>query len=120
MYKTLFLSPVIPSTNVAQTVLYFQNVLRFELQHDYGYYAILSSGNLTLHIINAGGEPPQMSVYMEVNDIEELWNMVKDKVNMATTRAPFDQPYMMREVHLTVPFTGTLLMIGQNIEVPAI
>jgi hypothetical protein len=36
--------------------------------------------NLTIHILPAGQDIGQMEFYMEVDDIDGLWSLIKDKV----------------------------------------
>jgi hypothetical protein len=40
---------------------------------------------------------------------------MKDKLGDMKVREPFDQDYGMREIHINVPETKTLLFIGQEI-----
>ena len=40
---------------------------------------------------------------------------MKDKVTGLKVREPFDREYGMRELHLEIPYTKTLLFIGQPI-----
>jgi hypothetical protein len=40
---------------------------------------------------------------------------MKDKLEDMKVREPFDQEYGMREIHIIVPGTKTLIFIGQEI-----
>lgn len=40
---------------------------------------------------------------------------MKDKLNGMKVREPFDREYGMREVHVIIPETKTLMFIGQEI-----
>ena len=54
MYKTLFISPMIPSYNIKETVNFFVgpvSILKYYMEGD---YAIVYKDNLTIHILNAG------------------------------------------------------------------
>lgn len=115
MYKALYLSPMIPSFNIAGTVDFFRNVFEFNVVKDETNYVILEKDNLTLHILNAGENTGEMSFYFEVDKIDELWDSVKDKIQNIRVRKPFDREYGMREFHIDVPNTETLMFVGQKI-----
>jgi hypothetical protein len=55
-----------------------------------------------------------MEFYLEVDDIDSLWTSIKDKVEGLRVREPFDRDYGMREIHIEIPHTKTLLFVGQN------
>lgn len=116
MYKALFLSPMIPSFNMPATFRFFKEVLAFTAEMETPQYAILSKDGLTVHILPAGHDIGQMEFYLEVNDVDQLWAAIKDKVAGLRVREPFDREYGMREIHLEIPETKTLLFIGQEIK----
>lgn len=116
MYRALFLSPMIPSSNMPETARFFREVLGFAAVMDTPEYAIYQKDNLTIHILPAGKEIGQMEFYMEVDDVDGLWASIRDKVKGFKVREPFDRDYGTREVHIEVPQTNTLLFIGQAIE----
>lgn len=111
MYKALHLSPMIPSYNVAETAAFFKNLLGFSTIME-GNYTILQKDQLTIHILPAG-DIGEMEFYLEVDDVEAVWNNIKDKLADTKVKAPFNQPYGIREIHVIVPHTKTLLFIGQ-------
>ncbi len=106
---------MIPSFNIAETVSFFTNLLDFKVRRDDKTYVILYKDNSTLHILRAGSDIGEMEFYFEVDDIEKVWNNMKDKLDEIKFKAPFDQEYGMREVHLIIPATKTLMFIGQAI-----
>ena len=116
MSRTLAISPMIPSFNMPETARFFREALGFAALMDTPEYAIYQKDNLTIHILPAGKEIGQMELYMEVDDVDGLWASIEDKVQRLKVRAPFDRDYGMREVHIEVPQTNTLLFIGQTIE----
>lgn len=116
MYKTLYLSPMIPSFNMRETARFFRDILSFATVMDTPQYAICQKDNLTIHILPAGKDIGQMEFYMEVDDLDGLWASIEDKVKGLKVREPFDQDYGMREIHIEIPQTNTLLFIGQVIE----
>lgn len=112
MYKALYLSPMIPSFDLKKTSEFFTGMLGFETYMDSDTYKILHKNNLTIHILRAGEDIGQMEFYMEIDKIDELWLSIKDKTDGLKIRAPFDREYGMREIHIEVPSTNTLLFIG--------
>ncbi|MBV6439398.1 MAG: hypothetical protein DYG98_17355 [Haliscomenobacteraceae bacterium CHB4] len=116
MYRALFLSPMIPSFNMTETARFFRDVLGFAAVMDTPAYAIYKKDNLTIHILPAGKDIGQMEFYLEVDDLDGLWASIQNKVQGLKVRAPFDRDYGMREVHIEVPQTNTLLFVGQEIE----
>ncbi|MGZ3750847.1 MAG: hypothetical protein ACXVB0_03580 [Mucilaginibacter sp.] len=115
MYKALHISPMVPSYNIRETAAFFTGMLGFETLMDTDGYGIVYKDNLTIHILNAGADIGEMEFYLEVDDINALWDSVKDKVTQLKVRAPFDREYGMREFHVIIPQTKTLLFVGQVI-----
>lgn len=115
MYKALFLSPMIPSFELKETAAFFREVLGFLPILDSPEYAVCIKDNLTIHILRAGTDIGQMEFYLEVDNLDGLWASIKEKVKDLKIREPFNQPYGMRELHIGVPQTNTLLFIGQVI-----
>lgn len=115
MYKAKHLSPMIPSYNIEKTVSFFRDLLDFKIGRDDKTYVILSKDDLTLHVLRAGPDIGEMEFYLEVDDVEEVWKNMKDKLVEIKSRAPFDREYGMREAHVIIPETKTLMFIGQQI-----
>jgi hypothetical protein len=116
MYKALFLSPMIPSFNIEETTDFFKNILGFSPVMHTEAYAVYQKDNLTIHILCVGENIGQMEFYIEVDDINGLWTTIRDKVKSLKVREPFDRDYGMREMHIVIPQTNTLLFIGQEIK----
>ncbi len=115
MYRAKFLSPMIPSFNLKKTAAFFIDLLDFDIRRDDTTYVILQKNNLTVHILRAGAEIGEMEFYLEVDDIEAVWHNMAGKLEGIKFKEPFDQIYGMREIHLIIPETKTLLFIGQTI-----
>ena len=115
MYKAKYLSPIIPSFNIEKTVSFFIDLLDFKIGRDDKTYFILYKDNLTVHIQQAGSDIGEMSFYLNVDDIEKVWSSMKDKLGDMKVREPFDREYGMREIHIIIPATKTLMFIGQEI-----
>jgi hypothetical protein len=113
MYKALYISPMIPSYNIKETLKFFTDILSFDIYMDTDGYAIALKDNLSIHILKAGTDIGEMEFYLSVDDVDGLWEAIKDKLTGIKVREPFDQPYGMREMHIIIPQTKTLLFIGQ-------
>ncbi len=107
---------MIPSFNIEKTASFFIDLLNFKVERNDKTYAILYKDNFTVHILRAGSDLGEMEFYFEVDDIEEVWNNMKDKLDGRKFKEPFDQEYGMREVHIIIPETKTLMFIGQIIK----
>ena len=116
MYKAKYLSPMIPSYNIERTVSFFVDLLSFKIGRDDKTYMILYKDEFKIHIQRAGEDIGEMSFYLEVDDLQDVWNNMKNKTEGMKVKAPFDQVYGMREIHVIVPETKTLMFIGQRIK----
>jgi catechol 2,3-dioxygenase-like lactoylglutathione lyase family enzyme len=116
MYKALYLSPMIPSFHLKETAGFFTGVLQFEYALNSDNYIILHKNNLTVHLLPAGENIGQMEFYLEVDDVDAVWHSVKEKLQHIKHREPFNREYGMREIHIAIPQTNTLLFIGQEIK----
>lgn len=115
MYRALYFSPMVPSYNVAETVCWFIDALGFEPVLSTAGYAVLLRDDKTVHIQNAGPDIGEMACYLEVNDLDEVWSLMQGHLDGLRVREPFNQDYGMRELHVEVPHTKTLLFIGAEI-----
>lgn len=115
MYKALQISPMIPSFETNDTVSFFNKLLEFEIEMHESNYAILIKDKYSIHILPAGENIGQMEIYLQVDNVDEIWANIKDKLDGITFKKPFDRDYGMREIHIEIPGTKTLLFIGQNI-----
>lgn len=106
---------MIPSFNIAKTASFFKDLLSFTPVLDTETYAIYQKDNLSIHILKAGQDIGQMEFYLEVDDIDKLWETIKEKLSGLQVKEPFTQEYGMREIHIGVPETNTLLFIGQEL-----
>ena len=79
-------------------------------------YSELRSGNQVLGILQSQGAPNEQSIYLHVTDVDDLWSRIKNKIDRAKPRAPFNQEYGMREFHVVIPATNTLLFVGSALD----
>jgi len=118
MAKALFLSPMVPSTNVAKTAEFLSAAMGFSTRILDSEYAICTRDGLSLHLLPAGPDIGQMEFYLEVDDLETFWRQLQPFVQDIRHKPPFDQPYMMREVHVELTHTNALMLIGMDIKLP--
>ena len=109
------ITPHIPSKNMKESISFMVEAFGFESLNHSEFYSELLSGNQILGIIQAQGEPNQQSICLRVKDVDALWSKVKSKLEKANPKAPFNQEYGMREIHVVIPGTNTLLFIGSPI-----
>jgi catechol 2,3-dioxygenase-like lactoylglutathione lyase family enzyme len=106
---------MIPSFDIPKTVSFFVEVLDFKVVRDEQTYVILEKDHCSIHILRAGENIGEMEFYLEVDDLAQVWEKMKDKISGMKVKEPFDRDYGMREIHVTVPETKTLLFIGQEV-----
>lgn len=116
MYKALFISPMIPSFDLQGTISFFQNLLEFEIVMEVENYAILHKDQLSVHILRAGPDIGEMEFYLQVDSLEPVWKRILQKPEGLKYREPFDRDYGMREIHIIIPSTKTLLFVGEVIK----
>ena len=109
------ITPHIPSSDMAKTIHFLVEIMGFSLGHQSDFYSEVISANNTLGIQASEGEPNQQSIYLRVNDIDALWDNIKGKSDSFHCQAPFNRDYGMREIHVVIPETATLLFIGSRI-----
>ena len=109
-------TPHIPSKNMKESVSFMVEVFGFESISHSECYSELLAGNQVLGVIRADGEPNQQSIYLRVKNVDALWSKIKSKLEKAKPKAPFNQAYGMREIHVVIPATKTLLFIGSPIK----
>jgi catechol 2,3-dioxygenase-like lactoylglutathione lyase family enzyme len=114
-YRALYLSPMVPSFQLAETRQFFVEVLGFKAIMDTAEYAIVQKDRHTIHLLPAGPQVGQMEFYLEVDDVDGLWETIRSRVQHLKVKPPFNQAYGMREIHLEVPQTNTLMFIGQAV-----
>ena len=106
---------MVPSYDILRTAAFFRDLLEFSDVLNTEKYVILSKDGLTVHILPAGNDIGQMEFYLEADDVDRIWSSIKGRLNGLKVREPFDRDYGMREIHLEIPSTKTLLFIGREI-----
>ncbi|HMS55076.1 MAG TPA: hypothetical protein PKA27_06710 [Fimbriimonadaceae bacterium] len=115
MAKALFLSPMVASTSLDESVTFLEGAFGFKLVFSSETYRICEKDGLTLHLQKAGKDVGECAVYLEVDDLDEAWDRAKSHLDGVRHRSPFEQEYRMREFHVDIPHTNCLFFVGQSI-----
>lgn len=106
---------MVPSYDMDVTADFLVKGIGFQLVYTSDIYRILEKDGLTVHLLRAGEDIGQMEFYLEVDDVDAVWAALESMVSTLKVKAPFDQPYRMREAHIELPATKTLMFIGQSL-----
>lgn len=119
-YKAKTLSPIVPVSDMDDSIEFYTDVLGFHIALQSDDYSILTKDNASLHLTRA--ENPSvldatrdhLSFYLEVEDVESLWSHVSGFRDRYKVRDLFDRDYGMREFHMIDP-NGCLIFVGEPI-----
>ena len=109
-------SPILLVADMDEALDFYTRVLLFECVRKDPNYSIVRSGHGSIALRQADGDPPSAharEVYMEVTDIEPLWNHVQQFKGQYKMRDLFDQEYGMPEFHVIAP-NDCLVFVGQS------
>ena len=115
---------IVPVRDIARTMDFYADLLGFErrMVADDQSFAIAVHGDAAIHFIACDDEEAlkatanNISIYLWVREVDQLYRDLKAKLDQlpeGRVRAPFDQPYGMREFHVKDP-DGCLLFFGEN------
>lgn len=104
---------------MAATAAFYVDVLGFTIVRASEQYTILRRDGASLHLTQAAPGVLEkarghFSIYLEVQQIEPLWQHVAQFKDRYRIRDLFDRDYGMREFHIIDP-DGCLVFIGQTI-----
>ena len=117
MIKPFKLSAIVPSTNISETKRFLIEQLAFEdcpMNGENSHYTIAKTVDTELHIQHVDGPPNEMNMYFLVESVDDVWEDLKD-IEGLKKKAPFVRDYGMKEVHVILPHTNTLLFIGEDL-----
>lgn len=106
---------MVPSTDLDATVTFLEAALGFKLVFTSETYRICERDGLTLHLQRAGETVGESAVYLEVDDLDAVWERCRLHLAGIRFREPFIQSYGMREFHVDLPHTPCLLFVGQSV-----
>ena len=112
------ISPMLATSNMEETILFYQSVLGFTPTMKSPGYSILERDGQTIHFQKAASEEVMKSmrehteIYIEVSGIHTLWAHVKTLKGQYRIRDLFDRDYGMTEFHIADP-NGCLVFVGE-------
>jgi catechol 2,3-dioxygenase-like lactoylglutathione lyase family enzyme len=121
MTKTIAkrISPMLAVANIEETLSFYERVLGFTPALKSTGYAIVQRDGQTIHFQKADSEEVMncvrghTEIYIEVSDIQSLWEHVKTFKNEHRIRDLFDRDYGMTEFHISDP-NGCLVFVGES------
>jgi catechol 2,3-dioxygenase-like lactoylglutathione lyase family enzyme len=123
------LSPILWTKDLKQTVSFYESVLGFKAKSDFPNFVSLTRGSVEIMFIVPQEEPEQCkdpnnkeeffprpvltgSIFIVTDQVDELWESVKDKVNVKTSIE--NRAYLMRDFSI-LDNNGYELVFGQDI-----
>lgn len=115
---------IVPVRHVLTTMEFYADILGFEqrfISDDHN-FAIAVNGEAAIHFVACDDENAlratanHISIYLWVRHVDQLYADLKPKLDTlaeSRVRAPFTQPYGMREFHVKDP-DGCLLFFGED------
>ena len=115
------ISPMLAVASMQESISFYTDILEFSAQMTTPDYSIVARDGSTIHLMKGADDHVidcvrgHTQIYIEVSDIECLWDGVKAYKGRYQIRDLFDQSYGMREFHIEDP-NGCLVFIGQAIK----
>jgi len=111
------ISPMLAVPSMQATIAFYRNVLGFTPTLEAEEYSIVERDGQTIHFMKAApGVMEQIrghvEIYIEVRDIQPLWEHVKGFKDRHRVRDLFDREYGMTEFHIEDP-SGCLVFVGE-------
>lgn len=112
------ISPILAVDDMEETVRFYRDVLCFEVTMESADYSIVSRHGATVHLTKAADDNVMdcvrghAEIYIEVEDLTELWKHVEPMKERYKIRGLIEQPYGMTEFHIEDP-NECLVYVGQ-------
>jgi len=103
----------IPTNDLRVTQEFFVTNFEFTTIVETDNYIELKNSSFTLGLLVAGKKINGQSIYFQVSNIESVWQNIKPNVSNYKHKELFTQDYGMKEFHVIIPETETLLMVGE-------
>jgi predicted enzyme related to lactoylglutathione lyase len=106
-------------SDIEETLAFYHEVLGFTTMMKSSEYSIVERDTQTIHFMKAASEEVMKCVrghteiYIEVSNIDLLWEHVKTFKDRYRVRDLFDRDYGMTEFHIEDP-NGCLVFVGQS------
>lgn len=123
MARLTQVTPMVPVTNLENSIRFFVEVLGFNLTYQMENYAFLRRDAVGIRLLMAAPDTDmtdqkrQQACYIDVQDIDGLYAELKpelDKLPDGRVRAPFNQYYGQREFHV-IDEDALLIFFGEAI-----
>lgn len=113
------ITPFIMTHDLEASIGFFERVLGFKCGFQMENYAFVRRDTGALRLLETDKDCPisEQMIYLDCADVDALYAELKPKLDElpeGRVRAPFDQPYGMREFHVKDP-DNCLLLFGKDI-----
>jgi len=115
------ISPMIAVEDVQVSIDFYTLFLGFSAISQTDSYSVIERDGATIHLMKAADQSVldavrgHTDIYIEVTDVDIVWNQITKHELTTKAKEPFNQPYGMREFHLEDP-DGFLLFVGSRVE----
>lgn len=124
-----FLSPILWTKDIEQTISFYETILGFKKKTQFPYFVSLTRDHVEMMFVLPIDEPEDCkdttneedffpkpgltgSIYIFTEKIDELWEFVKDKTKVKSSIA--DREYLMRDFSI-LDNNGYELALGEDI-----
>ena len=120
MHSVKRISPMLAVEDMDATLRFYTDILQFESVMKSPTYSIIGQDGATIHLMKAANHNVldavrgHTDIYVEVSEINALWEHVCKFKEQYRIRDLFDRDYGMREFHISDP-NGCLVFVGQKI-----
>ena len=117
------ISPIVPVRDVGATAAFYRDILGFDVRTlmEDGSFALVGRDQAGVSLVRGDDAALEatrtnISAYIWVKDLTALWDELApnlETLDEGRVRAPFTQPYQMREFHVKDP-DGFLIFFGED------
>ena len=104
--------------DMQQSIEFYRDILGFRVEMESAEYSIVGRDGATIHLVKAASDEVMACVrghteiYIEVDDLSEMWAVVEPLKDRFKIRGLIEQPYGMTEFHIGDP-NDCLVFVGQ-------
>ena len=122
-FKLTYLSPLLFTHDLVQTILFYETILGFKAQSNFPNFVSLTRDKVNIMFVlptqDAGNKEeffskPQLTgnIFIFTDQVDQIWDSVKDKATIKTPIA--DREYLMRDFSI-LDNNGYELVFGEDI-----
>lgn len=117
------ITPFVPCTDLQRQIGFYRDILGFEVEFESHNHAYMSRDGVAVRLVEVSphvdlSHPEREgSFYIDVEGIDALYENMRpmlDTLPEGRVRAPFDQPYGQREIHVSDE-DCTLVFFGEPV-----